>query len=87
MKINQHILPYNLNYRSEIVLKLMASEVVAPRKIPSSGTVFMVKRVSKRKERKWRENREELRDSVQSNGSFTCAVIKLGSASRFVTLC
>lgn len=31
-KINQHILSYNLNYRSEIAVKLMASKVVATRR-------------------------------------------------------
>jgi len=31
-RINQHILSYNLNYRSEIAMKLMASKVVTTRK-------------------------------------------------------
>lgn len=35
-KINQHILSHNLNYRSEIAVKLMASKVVAIRR----GSLF-----------------------------------------------
>lgn len=33
-KINQHIISYNLNYSSEIAVKLMASKEAARREVP-----------------------------------------------------
>lgn len=75
-KINQHIPSHNLNYRSEIAVDLIASKVIATR----DSLFWYGFHVKKKKKTK-----RKFSNSIESNGSFTCVVIKSGSAAQFVT--
>lgn len=70
-KINQHIISYNLNYRSDFTVKLTACKVVAIRK---GSLLHGFHGKKKRKEKRKYSN------STKSNGSSTCA------ASHFAVL-
>lgn len=75
-KINQYFFSYNLNYKSEIAEKSIASKVAATRSRPLFLHGFHVKK----------RRKENFSLSIKSNASFACAVIKFGSASHFATI-
>lgn len=75
-KINQYHFSDNLNYESEIAVKLMVSKVAATRRGPLFLHVFHGKK----------KRKEKFSLSIKSNANFAWAVIKFGSASHFVTI-
>lgn len=75
-KIKQYLFSYNLNYKSEIAVKLMASKVVARRR----GLLFLHDFHGKK------ERKVKFSLSIKRNASFACAVIKFGSSSHFATM-
>lgn len=80
-KINQHIISYNLNYRSEFAVKLTASKVVAIRK----GSPFLHGFHGKKK----RKEKRKYSNSTKSNGRFYlcsfsfCCTLFLNSHQSF----